>query len=107
MGNEGQPVNQTDLVDQPLGVAGVRAQLAASAKDQEMVLLGLAQGIVDFFAHQQQDLAAALLKISFYAIDEDIMVGGDERIQAGFQGSPGDLGMGLVTVRVGRVHMEV
>ena len=105
MGHKGQPARPPHRLQQTRQIIRQGGQLFAGAEHHQMVLLRLAGLVMDFFAHQQQRLAAAVPVIIFRAVHINIVVGDDHRIQAGPQGRRGDIGMAAVPIRIDGVHV--
>jgi hypothetical protein len=69
--------------------------------------LRLAGIIVDFLTNQYQGLPVALLDVSFYTTDINIVVGDNNGIDPGLDGCPGDVCVAAVPIGIGGVHVKV
>jgi hypothetical protein len=69
--------------------------------------LRVAGRVVYFLANQQQDALIPVTVVIFRTVDQHIVVGHNDCVQARLQGGAGDLGVGIVPIRVGGVHVEV
>jgi hypothetical protein len=62
---------------------------------------------VNLFTYQQQHLFLPILVVIRRAVDQDVMIGDDHGVDAGFQGSLGDLAVRSTPIRVGGVHVKI
>jgi hypothetical protein len=83
-------------------------EFALRADDQQVVALRQARLIVDFFARQQEHIAFFVIAIiAFDALDEHVMVGDDDKIDARDQRGSGNMGVIAFAVRVRSVGVQI
>jgi len=81
----------------------MRRHVALHTKYQAVIALGLQVGVIDLFAYQQQDTAAPTL----FLRNQDIMVRGNDEIEAIGLRRRRQVLMRTGAVRVNGVHVQI
>ena len=107
MGNERQPTAVLDRIDDSLRFVGERSQLASCAECQQVVLLRVAVLVVQLLPDQHQHPSVQFLVIALETLHQDVVIGDDDGIQSGLNGSAHDVLVRATAVRVAGVHVQI
>jgi len=69
-----------------LGIIRQRGNVPIGVKHQQMILLRVTVLVVDFLSDQEQDAAPPDPIISLDSLNENVVVGHDDRVQSRFDG---------------------
>ena len=106
MGDETECVRAFGLFDEFLGIRCKLCQLTVGAHHQHVLSAGSAGLVMHFFASKQEHAFASFLQVAIDALHQNVVVGGDEHIQAGFHGSLGELSVRSRAIREGCVGVN-
>ena len=86
VGKKGQTARFLNLIEQILRIGGKGSQFPVGAEHQHVVFLRRALLIVDFFGAHQHHCPAILAEVTIHALNEHIVIGGDDDIQSAAHG---------------------
>ncbi|MBS1250053.1 MAG: hypothetical protein MAG431_01642 [Chloroflexi bacterium] len=107
MGNKGHPPRLGNSVHQSLRVISFVYQFSLGSKNQKMIFLIGKGAVVNLFPGQKQDAVLILSVISFYPLNQKVMIGDDDHVQACFLSSLGNFSVGICAIRIRGMNVQI